>query len=220
MPDVLIVVESTRSEAATQLVSALKHALLNQCEPDSHTTVDVVSSSDLSANTSTLDDRLLCPLTLHLPPILSLQANALYSACRDIDGLRQQLTSWQYATGEGNLWLPIVLTAKGPLYAEVIGFESGAFHSSEQRYKQPIHLSDVQRQPLYALSQRLLRSLNALPAVYLMQFGWQNETLCFDRLLPFPAAPALASLNVQRPDLFACHWHCLLGKPIVDLAIV
>ncbi len=220
MPDVLIVVESTRAKAATQLVSALKHAILTQCEPDSLTSVDVVSSSDLSADTSTLDNRLLCPLTLHLPPILSLQANALYSACRDVDGLRQQLISWQYATGEGNLWLPIVLTAKGPLYAEVIGFESGAFHSSEQRYKQPIHLSDAQRQPLYALSQRLLRSLNALPAVYLMQFGWQDETLCFDRLLPFPAAPAIASLNVQRPDLFACHWHCLLGKPIVDLAIV
>jgi hypothetical protein len=221
MPDVLIVVESAHSEATTLAIAALKYAILADYAPDTKpATVDVVSSSALSVDNWTLDDRLLCSLTLHLPPTFSSSTNAIYSACRDVDGLRQQLATWQYATGAGSFWLPIVFTAKGPLYAEVIGLEPGAVHSAEQRYRQPIHLSDVQRQPLYALGQRLLQSLKAPPAVYLMQFGWQGETLCFDRLLPFPAAPAIASLNVQMPDLFACHWHCLIGKPLVDLVIL
>jgi hypothetical protein len=67
------------------------------------------------------------------------------------------------------------------------------------------------------LAYRLLRSLFATPAVYLMQFGLQEGSIYFDRLLPFPGEPAIASLGVQIPDLYTCHWHCLLGKPILDL---
>lgn len=231
MPDVLIVVESVPSEATAQMVSALKAAIL--AEQQSQTgrkpawvSVDVASPADLRAD-HWKASQALCPLTLHLPPTLSFPAQAIYSACRDVEGLRQQLASWQYATGAGGFWLPIVLTAKGPLYAEVIGVETDTASARdrldpgllEQRYTQPIHLSDAQRQPLYALGQRLLRSLQAPPAVYLMQFGWRGETLYFDRLFPFPAAPAIASLNVQMPNLFACHWFCLSGQPVVDLVI-
>jgi hypothetical protein len=42
----------------------------------------------------------------------------------------------------------------------------------------------------------------------------------FDRLWPFPASPAIASIQTQQPDLFACHWHCLVGEPIMDLTIL
>lgn len=222
MPDVLIVVDGP-SATTTQMVSALKHSILSERESATETIgVDVIASFELRADDAKLGDRLLCPLTLDLPETFSFAAQALYTKCRNTDALRQQLGRWQYATGVGNFWLPIVLTAKGALYAEVIGVKVNTaltMQSPEPSYEQPIHLSDVQRQPLYALGQRLMRSLNAPPAVYLMQFGWQDDAICFDRLLPFPAAPAIASLNAQAPDLFACHWSCLTGKPITDLAI-
>jgi hypothetical protein len=134
------------------------------------------------------------------------------------------VAQWHYATGDGQLWLPIVHTAKGSLYAEAIGqiersLTQGAA-TEEQAYCQPVHLSDEWRQSAYELGFRLLRTLNAPPAVYLMQFGITEQTLYFDRLLPFPDLPAIASLGVQTPDLFLCHWHCLIGKPIYDLTIV
>ncbi|MBW4578310.1 MAG: hypothetical protein KME42_01905 [Tildeniella nuda ZEHNDER 1965/U140] len=222
MSDVLIVVD-VPSATTTQMASALKQAILTERESNAEArTVDIIDSSDLMADDAILDDRLLCPLTLNLPETLPFTAQTLYTTCRNTDALRQQLECWQYPTGAGAFWLPIVLTAKGPLYAEVIGVKANTAlttHSLGSSYEQPIHLSDVQRQPLYALAQRLLRSLNASPAVYLMQFGWQGDTLYFDRLLPFPDAPAIASLNVQTPDLFTCHWSCLIGKPLTDLTI-
>ena len=223
MSDILIVIDSLPSATTTQMVSALKEFIFGDREPAT-TAIDVsvITSSELTADHETVGDRLLCPLTLSLPETMSFAAQALYTTCRDTDALRHQLETWHYATGAGDFWLPIVLTAKGPLYAEVIGVKAHtAFtaQSPEPCYEQPIHLSDVRRQPLYALAQRLLRSLAAPPAVYLMQFGWQDDAPCFDRLFPFPAAPAIASLNVQTPDLFACHWSCLTGKPLLDLAI-
>ena len=109
----------------------------------------------------------------------------------------------------------MVLTAKGPLYGEVIG--EGVIPNS---FKQPIDLTDDIRQPLYYLAYELLRSIAATPAVYLLQFALRDQDVVFDRLWPFPAAPAIASLAVQSPDLFTCHWHCLTGQPILDLTIM
>jgi hypothetical protein len=223
MPDVVIVVDSFASATTNQMVSALKRSILGeQAFVTEVATVDVIESSSLTVGNRPVTDQLLCPLTLDLSETVTFAAQALYTACRDTDALRRRLESWNYPTGVGNFWLPIVLTAKGPLYAEVIGTKADTAlttQSPQLCYEQPVHLSDVQRQPLYALGQRLLQSLTASPAVYLMQFGWQKDTPCFDRLLPFPAAPAIASLNVQVPDLFACHWSCLTGKPLLDLAI-
>ena len=222
MPDVLIVVDSLASATTTQMVSALKSSILSERECISETTVAAIESSQLRSDYKLVTEQLFCPLTLALPETLPFAAQALYAACRDTEALRLRLESWHYAIGAGAFWLPIVLTAKGPLYAEVIGAKVDkalTTQLSEPFYEQPIHLSDVQRQPLYALGQRLLQALTAPPAVYLMQFGWQQDAPCFDRLLPFPAAPAIASLNVQTPDLFACHWYCLTGKPLLDLAI-
>jgi hypothetical protein len=48
----------------------------------------------------------------------------------------------------------------------------------------------------------------------------QAGDVVFDRLLPFPGEPALASLGVQQPDLFAAHWQCLRGQPLLDLQIL
>lgn len=224
MTQVLIVVESACSAETETMVSALERAMSVRSGTGSETTdMKVISASDLSINAGVVDAHLLCPLTLSIPETLVFPEQALYARCRDVAGLRKQLEAWQYTTGNGTFWLPIVLTAKGALYGEVIGSDQGTGLVKNAAlapgYTQPVHLSDHQRQPLYALGQRLLRSLNASPAVYLMQFGWEDGAVCFDRLYPFPAAPAIASLNVQTPDLFACHWACLTGQPLLDLII-
>nr|WP_290227893.1 hypothetical protein [Trichocoleus desertorum] len=177
------------------------------------------------------DPVLLCPLTLNLPDTFAWLAQTIYQQCRDVDALRR-LVEQQFACaiGSGFYWLPIVYTKKGPLYGEVITLGENQESKnqvlklpdadlSQFSYCQPLHLSDEWRQPLYKLGYRLLRSLSAPPATYLLQFGFQGQTICFDRLWPFPAAPAIASLGVQTPDLFACHWRCLTDQPILDLVV-
>jgi hypothetical protein len=148
----------------------------------------------------------------------------IHQACHDVEGLRQWVAAnLGVATGDFDLWLPIALTGKGSLYAEVIGRDA----QSPSGYKQPIDLSDQERQPLYKLGFDLLHHLEAPPAVYLMQFGFvpknsgeAEREVGFDRLFPFPAAPAVASLGIQEPDLFTCHWHCLTGTPLRDILIL
>lgn len=183
-----------------------------------------------------LSDVILCPLTLNLPPDVRFQTHAafcrgdvLYRICRSVETL-QRWVQQQFGCliGSGQYWLPIAHTAKGSLYAEVIGLSDTAQRASmipaaptkKIHYAQPLHLSDFWRQPLYFLAQRLLRSLNAPPAIYLLQFGMQNDQICFDRLIPFPAEPAIASLGVQTPDLFTCHWFCLTATPLTDIFIL
>jgi hypothetical protein len=229
MPEVLIVVESRQADITELVVSALKQAIwvqsASQIEIQTLVLTDGIEEQNLG--NVRLRESLVYPLTLNLPNWLEFPGQTVYRACRDVSGLRQRLEQWQYLTGMGNFWLPIVLTAKGPLYAEVVGAEDIGVGMSllqttdtlSRRYLQPIHFPDVWRQSLYELGYRLLRSLAAPPAVYLLQFGFQNQTLCFDRLFPFPAAPAIASLGVQVPDLFTCHWLCMLGKPIHDLIV-
>jgi hypothetical protein len=189
--------------------------------------VETLTIQDLTEQVAdTLSSSLLYPLTLQIPPKLALAH--LYQQCQDSATLRQQVADWGYRTGTGCCWLPIALTAKGPLYGEVIGLldpktqslareiKSG---SQNPGYCQPVHLQDAWRQPLYALGQRLLHELAATPATYLLQFGWQGQDLCFDRLWPFPTQAAIASLGVQDPDLFISHWRCLANLPILDLEI-
>jgi hypothetical protein len=114
----------------------------------------------------------------------------------------------------GNFWLPIVCTARGIMYAEVIS------RLKNDQYHQPYHLQDKLRQPLYRLGFQLLEYLNAPPAVYLLQFDFDNsKSFLFDRLIPFPDKPAIASVGVQEPDLFECHLLCTTNQPIYDLVI-
>lgn len=211
-------------------IAALKGAIA-QTSPD--TELQIWQGSQLDSTPVPGSDVLVCPLTLHLPENLEFPARTVYERCLDVEGLRSWVQQqWQYPTGTGNLWLPIVLTAKGPLYAEVIGrraetvttqpsdalLKSPAATNSVE-YTQPVHLTDAWRQLLYPLARGLIQWLGAPPATYLMQFSFQHEKICFDRLWPFPAAPALASLGVQVPDLYLCHWYCVTGRPILDLAI-
>ncbi|NEQ28459.1 MAG: hypothetical protein F6K28_57685 [Microcoleus sp. SIO2G3] len=155
---------------------------------------------------------ILCPLTLNLPEDVEFPGQAVFQACRDVDRLRNRVRQMGYSTGTGAHWLPLVHTVKGALYGEAITTVADG-------YQQPLHLSDRLRQPLYALGQTLMRQLSAPPAVYLLQFGITADDIVFDRLWPFPAATAIASVGVQLPNLYECHWRCLSHQPIVDLAI-
>lgn len=197
----------------------------NFCQASSTTEKNTSIDSDSTSRfiqTLESEDVLLCPLTLDLPATLEFPGSSLYQSWRDVWGLRNLVEQkLGYLTGEGCCWLPVVLTAKGPVYAEVIGLsESRDAIGSVSQYYQPLHLSDAERQQLYQMGWQLVQLLAAPPATYLVQFGFQGQDLYFDRLWPFPGEPAIASLGVQKPDLFTCHWHCLTNQPLFDLTIV
>jgi hypothetical protein len=235
MSRVLIVVDTQVEETGklagalpttVQMVNAMKEAIASP-SPTS-VTVEVIPSTDLpqallhpnQGSHLTPKDIIWCPLTLEVPNTLQFPARSIFQACNDVTSLRQQVKQkFGYATGEStqgldNFYLPVVLTAKGPLYGEVIREEK-----TSRLYQQPVDLLDSQRQPLYHLAYQLLHSLSAPPTVYLLQFGYNEQDIVFDRLLPFPGVPAIASLGVQEPNLFTCHWRCLTNQPVIDLTI-
>lgn len=235
MPKVVIVVQARRngierSLTNVQMVSALMQAIASATH--SYEVQVVQTGIDLEFNNTWMvswgKDVIICPLTLNLPPNLTFEAQRVYQDCRDISSLRQRVEQQlECCVGKGCFWLPVVLTAKVPLYGEVIalaGVRSPEqlpedLFGSDLSYYQPFHLSDLQRQQLYQLGKNLLQLLAAPPATYLLQFGLEGSKICFDRLYPFPATPAIASLGVQQPDLFACHWLCLISQPVFDLTI-
>jgi hypothetical protein len=155
-----------------------------------------------------------CPMTLNVPSTFQFWGQSIGQTCQDIDRLRDiaATTTGVKVSDGGNLWLPIIWTAKGPIYGEVIGEIEGG------NYQQPIHLDDIDRQPLYQFGYQLLTQLTAPPATYLVQFSKAEMGIIFDRLFPFPAIPALASIGVQQPDLFDCHWRCITEQSIVDVS--
>jgi len=217
MQNLLIITGAHEADSTTAGPGAIADAMLQAVAVAGESgirpaQVQVVTPSELATSVTSGLDWLVCPLTLELPDGLDFPARTLFERCRSVEALRQMVASWGEQTGEGTAWLPIVWTAKGPLYGEAI-----APHGAG--YTQPLHLSDALRQPLYALGNRLLRSLEALPAVYLLQFGYAEQGIWFDRLIPFPAEPAIASVGVQSPDLFQCHWRCLTNQPILELLI-
>lgn len=221
MADVWILVDELAealdsTSTLSVMVAALKDAIATYPSTPTLDAVQVMTVADL---VTVGTNAIALPLTLTLPNALDFPAAAMYRACRDVAQLRQQVADqFGQATDDGKYWLPIVLTAKGPLYAEAIAPqpESAPLGS---RFLQPLHLSDRQRQPLYRLGMQLLTLLHAPPAVYLLQFGLKGDRVWFDRLLPFPAEAAIASLGIQTPNLYACHWQCVTGQPILDLRI-
>jgi hypothetical protein len=212
----------TASPVSERMVKAFKKAISHHSpQPRS---VEVLAAASLWSKgvlASLSEDSIYCPLTIQLPPDWHFPQQKIYQTCADLEGLRELVQSkFGYPTtrgqsGLGHLWLPIVLTSKGPLYGEVIG-ETEIPNS----YLQPIDLPDYQRQGLYHLGYQLMESLAAPPSVYLLQFSCSDHQVVFDRLWPFPAAPALASVGKQTPDLFACHWFCLNKQPVKELAIL
>lgn len=208
--------ESDSTSTQGVMVAALKDAIATHPSPTAPDTVQVITPAQWAAAGT---NAIALPLTLNLPDSLDFPAAAIYYACRDVSQLRQHVAShFQTATGDGGYWLPIVLTAKGPLYAEAIASQI-ASSATVSSFIQPLHLSDRQRQPLYKMGIQLLSLLQAPPAVYLLQFGLQGDRVWFDRLLPFPAEAAIASLGIQTPDLYTCHWQCMTSQPIFDLSI-
>ncbi|MEG3894830.1 MULTISPECIES: hypothetical protein [unclassified Microcoleus] len=206
MSKVLIVAGGEKGPAASLSAAIAQSDLLTE--------VNICGVSELNSGAIAPGGAIVCPLTLEVPENLVFPGRDVYRFCRNVSAARDRVAQeLLFPVGEGNFWLPVVLTAKGPLYAEAIKL------SGELSYSQPVHLSDVWRQQLYELAYGLLALLNAPPATYLMQFGFVGERICFDRLWPFPAAPAIASVGVQEPDLFACHWYCLTNKPIYDIEI-
>lgn len=213
---------SPSSPVATKMVTALVKSINNSSES---TQIEIIGAADLWSKSIQLNyaqkDLIYCPLTIKLPHWLDFPAQRILRLCTDIVTRRawvEKHFSYQTAIGDsclGDLWLPIILTAKGPIYGEVIG--EGEIPNF---YQQPIDLSDQIRQSLYNLAYRLLESINAIPAVYLLQFRLLAKEIIFDRLWPFPASPAIASIQTQTPDLFACHWYCLTRKPIIDLTVI
>ncbi|MBE9163255.1 hypothetical protein [Tychonema sp. LEGE 06208] len=212
MSEVLIVTGDGQKVAASLLEAiARSHPL---------TEVNICGISALNSGAIASAGAIVCPMTLDVPSDLVFPGQDVFKFCRNVAVARDRVAEeLLFPVGEGSFWLPVVHTAKGPLYAEAIAAESDKL-SGELSYRQPLHLSDVWRQQLYQLAYRLLVDiLNAPPATYLMQFGFVGERILFDRLWPFPAAPAIASVGLQVPDLFICHWNCLTNQPIYDIQI-
>lgn len=159
-------------------------------------------------------DTVYCPLTLDLPPTFEFWGQSIGQTCQDIDNLRHlAATNTGVKVGEdGNMWLPVIWTAEDPIYGAVIGT------TTPSQDPTLMHIDDVDRQPLHQFGYQLLTHLAAPPATYLIQFSQSGSEVVFDRLFPFPAAPALVSVNVQQPDLFACHWRCISKRSIVDVS--
>ena len=164
-------------------------------------------------------DTIYCPLTIQLPDYFDFPQRNIYSACKDINARRRWVEKhlgFKTSVGDswlGHLWLPVVLTDR-LLFAEVIG--EGSMPNS---YEHPVMIPKRQLKSLHGLAEKLLDSLDAPTATYLLQFSLYNGEIVFDRLWPFPAAPALITLKTQHPDLFTCHWHCLNKKPIAKISV-
>jgi hypothetical protein len=213
---------NSASPVTSKMVTAIEKSILTHSP---NTTVEVIAASALGSESKQVQSQhgnpIYCPLTIQLPDWFKFPSHDIYKACRDIEGRREWVErKLGYKTSIkdsclGDLWLPVVLTKKGSCYGEVIG--EGAIPNS---YEQPIALGDESRQSLYHLADQLLKSLSAKPSVYLLQFRLLKGEIVFDRLWPFPAAPALASLGHQKLDLFAYHCQCLLGKSLLDMTSV
>lgn len=210
------------SPVTERMLSALKKAIIAN-SPDTLIEVIAVASlwSETAQKQTSTAGRIYCPLTIQLPKWLVFPSQKIYQSCQDILGRRTWVEEHLKCKSNpnlnwlGDLWLPVVWTADGPLYGEVIG--EGVMPNA---YEQPVELADHLRQALYSLASQCLEALEAPPSVYLLQFSVIEQEIVFDRLWPFPAAPAIASLGVQSPDLFSCHWQCLTDQAIAEIQML
>ncbi|MEL4895061.1 hypothetical protein [Crocosphaera sp. Alani8] len=207
------------SPATEKMVMALEKAIHAD---DSSTQVEVMAAATLwskNAQVPQSDSRIVyCPLTIEVPPSLSFPGQKIYQDCKDVKRRRQwvdEMLGYKTSIGDtslGDLWLPIAVTSTELIYGEIIG--EGAFPNS---YEQPITLKKSLRRSLHDLAQGLLESLDAPTSLYLLQFSLKGQNIVFDRLWPFPAAPAIASLAYPHPNLFAGYWNCLTHQPLPSL---
>lgn len=210
------------SPVTQKMVEALQLSIAG-CSPLK--TVEIISAATLWTKNSKIvtndksTDTIYCPLTIQLPDYFDFPQRKIYSACKDINTRRRWVEKnlgFKTSVGDswlGHLWLPVILTEK-LIFAEVIGEAS-----IPNSYEHPVMIPKRQQKSLHGLAEKLLDSLDAPPATYLLQFSLYNGEIVFDRLWPFPAAPALITLKTQHPDLFTSHWHCLTQKPIPKISI-
>ncbi|MGF1486288.1 MAG: hypothetical protein ACFBSE_04150 [Prochloraceae cyanobacterium] len=183
--------------------------------------IEVVAAASLWSEPDKLkyteSGAICCPLTIQLPYDFDFPARDVWRACQDIKGRRNwvaQKLNYKTSTNDtplGDLWLPAIVTEEGLFYEEIIG--EGAMPNS---YQQPVNLPDRINQSVYNLADKLLESIDRTPGVYLLQFCLRKSEIIFDRLWPFPAAPALASIRMRQPNLYTYHWHCLSGKKFLN----
>jgi hypothetical protein len=210
------------SPVTQKMVEALQRSIVEYSKPSA--SIEIVSAATLWSKHSKTkkskdSEAIYCPLTIQLPEYFDFPQKQIYSACKDINARRKWVEKnlgFKTSVGDswlGHLWLPIILTDK-PMYGEIIG--EGPMPNS---YEQPVTIPNRQLKSLHSLAHQLLDCLDAPPAAYLLQFSLYNGEIVFDRLWPFPAAPALVTIKTQQPDLFTCHWHCLTRQPILDISI-
>ena len=233
MEKVVIIINAEVSDrgkliSASPVTQKMVEALQRSIEEHSGASVavEIISAATLWSKNSRnnyqdLDSTALyCPLTIQLPEYFDFPQKDIYSACKDLNSRRrwvEKKLGFKTSVGDswlGHLWLPIVMTDK-PIFAEVIG--EGSIPNS---YEHPIVIPHHQLKSLHGLADKLLDSLSAPPACYLLQFSLYDGEIVFDRLWPFPAAPALITLKTQQPNLFTCHWKCLTQQPIAEKDIV
>ncbi|MBL1209902.1 hypothetical protein [Geminocystis sp. GBBB08] len=203
---------SPTSPVAERMASALSKSII---ESDPCHQINIVSGADLWSKSLHISDSnqdtIYCPLTIKLPDWFNFPAQQIYFACRDVEKRRKWVQQhFDYKVSKdnlwlGDLWLPIIFTSEKLMYGEIIS--EGILPNY---YQQPYDLPSEIDLSLYTLAKELLKSIQAIPSVYLLQFRILDHNIIFDRLWPFPATPAIASINVQKPDLFAHHWHCLI----------
>lgn len=231
MEKVVIIINADVSDrgkliSASPVTQKMVEALQRSIAQDSTArTVEIVSAATLWSKSSRVikkdrsNDTIHCPLTIQLPDYLDFPQRKIFSACKDINSRRRWVEKnlgFKTSVGDswlGHLWLPIIMTDK-PIFGEVIG--EGSMPNS---YEHPVSIPKRQQKSLHNLAEQLLDSLDAPPATYLLQFSLYNGEIVFDRLWPFPAAPALITLKTQQPDLFTCHWNCLTQKEIGKISI-
>ena len=212
---------TSASPVIARMVKALTEGIINY---SSETTVEITSVGGLWSKihkSNGYEPRTIyCPLTIQLPDYFNFPAKTIYQACKDISARRRWVEKnlgIKTSVGDswlGHLWLPVILNNQDIIYGEIIG--EGEMPNS---YEQPIEFPKKHRQTVQRLASDLLDYLSAPPSVYLVQFSLYSNEIVFDRLWPFPAAPALASLRGQKPDLFICHWLCLSKQSILDTLI-
>lgn len=206
MPKIVVILDDT--SASQRLGVAMLRSIGEVVE-----SVEFVTVTELPAVASA--KAIYCPMTLAVPPAFQFWGQSIGQTCQQIDRLRDlAATTIGVKVGDGgNLWLPIVWTAGEPIYGEVIGKSDG------DDYQQPIHLGEIDCRSIYQFGNLLLTDLSAPPATYLVQFSQTDPGIIFDRLFPFPAIPALASVGSQHPDLFECHWRCITHQSIDSITI-
>ncbi len=181
------------SPVTERMVSAFKQAIATHSPDTIIETVPVASLwSEQAQQAIPLGGHIYCPLTIQLPHWLQFPGQLVFDACRDITAQRQWVNQTLHLplckdpNWLGDHWLPIIVTETDYQFAPLIheGMMPNVYEQvswSAQPYRR--FQDGVEH-----LASSLLTELNALPAVYLLQFSLKQGIL-FDRLWPFPRSP-------------------------------